>query len=114
MDRSARKIDVAQGPPDAQRPSSGIAAEPARPPWLLGPLAGLAGGFLFGHYVRQIVADLDAVAKGRRPSTPRIGLGEDAVEALARLGSSPEACNAVEPSYLAKLARFGEADLERL
>jgi len=41
-------------------------------------------------------------------------LGEDAVEALARLGSSPEARNAVEPSYLAKLARFGEADLERL
>jgi hypothetical protein len=96
-----------------RRPTRDAADDLEGPPPLHGDGSKLSNGFLFGLHARQVLADLNAVARGRRPAAWPFGLGADAVEAHAWLASPREDRDAVAASVRAKLERFGEAEVDR-
>jgi hypothetical protein len=96
-----------------RQPARDAADDLEAPPPLHGDGSKLSKGFLLGLHARQVLADLDAVARGRRPAAWPFGLGDDAVEAHAWLASPREDRDAVAASVRAKLEQFGEAEVDR-
>ncbi len=97
----------------AQSPAPVRIGLPVRPPRLHGEFAKLTGGFLFGLHVFQIAADLNLVVLGQDPDGWPIGLGDDAHQAHAWLGSAREDREAIASSSREKRERFGDDGFER-